>query len=76
VSMRSCGIAERPTSPPERAGDLAGRHRPPDRELLVPPFTEVGNVVELGNLFGGRDALYEGIDDLGQRLFRRWLDVG
>lgn len=39
------------------------------RALRVPPFTEMGNVVELGALFGGRDALHEAIDDLGRRLF-------
>jgi type I restriction enzyme, R subunit len=39
------------------------------RALRVPPFTEMGNVVELGVLFGGRDALHEAIDDLGRHLF-------
>ncbi|MGH3924786.1 MAG: type I restriction-modification enzyme R subunit C-terminal domain-containing protein, partial [Pseudonocardiaceae bacterium] len=42
------------------------------RALRVPPFTEMGNVIELGGLFGGRDALHEAIDDLGRHLF----DVG
>jgi len=42
------------------------------RALRVPPFTGMGNVVELGGLFGGRDALHEAIDDLGRHLF----DVG
>jgi len=42
------------------------------RALRVPPFTKMGNVIELGSLFGGRDALHEAIDDLGRRLF----DVG
>ncbi|MGH4009192.1 MAG: EcoAI/FtnUII family type I restriction enzme subunit R [Pseudonocardiaceae bacterium] len=42
------------------------------RALRVPPFTELGNVIELGGLFGGRDALHEAIDDLGRHLF----DVG
>jgi hypothetical protein len=40
--------------------------------LRVPPFTEMGNVIELGGLFGGRDALHEAIDDFGRHLF----DVG
>lgn len=42
------------------------------RALRVPPFTEMGNVVELGDLFCGRDALHEAIDNLGRHLF----DVG
>jgi type I restriction enzyme R subunit len=42
------------------------------RALRVAPFTEMGNVIELGGLFGGRDALHEAIDDLGRHLF----DVG
>ncbi|MGH3873343.1 MAG: EcoAI/FtnUII family type I restriction enzme subunit R [Pseudonocardiaceae bacterium] len=42
------------------------------RALRVPPFTEMGNVIELGGLFGGRDALHEAIDGLGRHLF----DVG
>lgn len=42
------------------------------RALRVPPFTEMGNVIELGGLFGGRDALHEAIDNLGRHLF----DVG
>jgi type I restriction enzyme R subunit len=42
------------------------------RALRVPPFTEMGNVIELGGLFSGRDALHEAIDDLGRHLF----DVG
>ena len=37
-----------------------------------PPFTEMGNVIELGGLFGGQDALHEAIDNLGRHLF----DVG
>jgi type I restriction enzyme R subunit len=28
-----------------------------ERALRMPPFTEIGNVIELGGLFGGRDAL-------------------
>ena len=39
------------------------------RALRVPPFSEMGNVIELGGLFGGRDALHEAIDDLGRHLF-------
>jgi type I restriction enzyme R subunit len=42
------------------------------RALRVPPFTEMGNIRELGELFGGRDGLHVAIDDLGKRLF----DVG
>jgi type I restriction enzyme R subunit len=42
------------------------------RALRVPPFTEMGNIRELGKLFGGRDGLHGAIDDLGRRLF----DVG
>ncbi|MCA1707363.1 MAG: hypothetical protein LC808_30490, partial [Actinobacteria bacterium] len=42
------------------------------RALRVPPFTEMGNVVQLGELFGGRESLHEAIDDLGKNLF----DVG
>jgi type I restriction enzyme R subunit len=42
------------------------------RALRVPPFTEMGNVIDLGGLFGGREALHEAIDDLGRHLF----DVG
>jgi type I restriction enzyme, R subunit len=42
------------------------------RALRVPPFTEMGNVIKLGGLFGGREALHEAIDDLGRHLF----DVG
>lgn len=42
------------------------------RALRVPPFTEMGNVIELGDLFGGRDALHEVINELGRHLF----DVG
>ncbi len=43
-----------------------------ERALRVPPFTETGNMIELGGLFGGRDALHEAIDDLRRHLF----DVG
>jgi type I restriction enzyme R subunit len=39
------------------------------RALRVPPFTEMGNVIELGDLFGGREELHQAIDDLGRRLF-------
>lgn len=42
------------------------------RALRLPPFSELGNVVQLGDLFGGREALHQAIDDLGRRLF----DVG
>lgn len=42
------------------------------RALRVPPFTEMGNVIKLGGLFGGRDALHGAIDNLGRHLF----DVG
>lgn len=42
------------------------------RALRLPPFTEMGNVIQLGELFGGRETLHKAIDDLGRRLF----DVG
>lgn len=42
------------------------------RAMRVSPFTEMGNVVQLGDLFGGREALHKAIDDLGRHLF----DVG
>ena len=41
-------------------------------ELSAPSFTEMGNVIELGGLFGGWEALHEAIDDLERHLF----DVG
>jgi hypothetical protein len=38
------------------------------RALRVPPFTEMGNVIDLDGLFGGPDALLEAIDALERRL--------
>jgi type I restriction enzyme, R subunit len=37
--------------------------------LRVPPITEIGNPVQLGDLFGGPQRMHEAIDDLGRHLF-------
>lgn len=57
-------------SRPERALRVQREHK----EFLESfgSKARMGNVIELGGLFGGREALHEAIDDLGRHLF----DVG